>query len=73
VLAQVDRLSDRFEAVRVLVNAGDAKRFGDRARVEDQAIPRELLLVAVSRADGASLRSSVNGGDNAYDHCRGRE
>ena len=59
-LPQVDRLSDRFEAVRVLADARDAKRFGDRAGVEHQAIPAQPQLLTVSPVHRARLCSGVN-------------
>jgi hypothetical protein len=66
-LPQVNRLSDRFEAVRVLEDARDAKRFGDRAGVEHQAIPPQPQLLTVSAVHRACLCSGVNRRDRPDD------
>jgi hypothetical protein len=72
-LAEVDRLSDRLEAVRVLVDAGDAKRPGDRAWVEHEAIPPDLEFIAVGTADSAGLRIDVDRRDVPQHDRRGRQ
>ena len=61
MVTQVDRLSRRLEAPRVVGKAGDVEQPGDRARRQHQPVPRHAArsLLRVGVGDGVSVEVDV--------------
>ena len=68
MVSEIDRVREILEPDRVLGEAGDRKRSGDRAERQHQVVPRDLERAGLRRLDVGGPLLRVDRGHAAQQH-----